>query len=453
LAIIQISVYLQKLYFKIMLLEYKFENFKSFKELSTLSMIGVRSFKEHEPDNTINFENIKILKSAAIYGNNASGKSNLVNGLLKMKQFVKSSFRDALIEESDIQVEKFLLSSATEKSASKFEVIFIHNKIKYRYGFEIDEKQIVSEWLTHTTTKEVPLFERNLNDFKINKSSFKEGLGLESKTRSNVLFLSLVAQFNGEISKVVIDWFNRINFISGLQDVGYAFYTIEKLKEDDNFNKWVSLVIKSLEISNITIEETDFNEDDLLEILKAKNNHALKSLFDAQKKIKRGDAKRIQISTWHKKYDENNLLIDTIPFDFEDQESEGTKKFINLLGPWYDTLKNGKLLIIDELDSRLHSHITKKLINLFHKYNKRDAQLIFTSHDISLLDKELFRRDQIWFTEKDQFGSSQLYSLADFKTEDVRKTSSYFKNYSNGKYGAIPYLEIDENLIDLIYND
>jgi len=367
-----------------MLIEYNFENFKSFKELNTLSMIGVRSFKEHEPDNIINLEKYKILKSAAIYGNNASGKSNLVKGLQIMKQFVKFSFRDALLDESNIKVENFLLNTKTEKFASQFEVTFIYNKIKYRYGYKIDSKIILNEWLFHTTTKEVPLFERNLNEYKINKSSFKEGVNLESKTKTNVLFLSLVAQFNGEISNNVINWFNNVNFISGFQDVGYGIYTIKKLKNDVNFKKWLSLIIKTLEISNITIEEIEFKEEDINKIIKKTNDKSLANFFDALNKIKQVENKKIQISTWHKKYDKNNLLVDTIPFDFENQESEGTKKFIYLLGPWYDTLKNGKILIVDELDSRLHTHLTKKLIELFHKYNKRHSQLIFTSHDSSL---------------------------------------------------------------------
>lgn len=415
-------------------------------------MIGVRSFKEHEPDNIINFEKYKILKSAAIYGNNASGKSNLVKGLQIMKQFVKFSFRDALIDEGNIKIENFLLNTNSEKFASQFEVTFIYNKIKYRYGFKIGSNIILNEWLFHTTTKEVPLFERNLNEYKINKSSFKEGVNLESKTKTNVLFLSLVAQFNGEISNNVINWFNNVNFISGLQDVGYGIYTIKKLKNDVNFKKWLSLIIKTLEISNITIEEIELKEEDINKITKKTNDKSLANFFDALNKLKQVENKKIQISTWHKKYDKNNLLVDTIPFDFENQESEGTKKFIHLLGPWYDTLKNGKILIVDELDSRLHTHLTKKLIEFFHKYNKRHSQLIFTSHDTSILDKDLLRRDQIWFTEKDQFGSSQLYSLADFKTENVRKTSSYYKNYLNGKYGAISFFDIDNHLIELLYS-
>lgn len=436
-----------------MLIEYRFKNFKSFKELNTLSMIGVRSFKEHEPDNIFNNGKLKILKTAAVYGNNASGKSNLVVGLQTMKTFVKSSFRDALIKESNFQIENFLLNEETEKLSTQFEIVFIHNDVKYRYGFEINKKQILSEWLFHTTTKEVPLFEREINEFKINKSSFKEGVNLESKTRPDVLFLSLVAQFNGKISNNVINWFNNLNFISGIQDTGYGIYTIEKLKNDINFKKWLSLIINTLEISNITTEETEIKKEEFDKIIGKTKDKSVANFIDALTKLKNTGNTMLQISTWHKKYDNNNLLIDTIPFDFERQESEGTKKFIHLLGPWYDTLKNGKILIVDELDSRLHTQLTKKLIELFHKYNKRNSQLIFTSHDISLLDKNLLRRDQIWFTEKDQFGASQLYSLADFKTEDVRKTSSYFKNYMNGKYGATSTFDIADNLIELLYNE
>lgn len=431
-----------------MLLEYNFKNYKSFKDLNTLSMLAVRSFKEHKSKNIIEFGKDKILKTAVVYGNNASGKSNLINGLQIMKQFIKSSFRDALMKETIISVEKFLLNTECEDTVSSFEVIFIQNNIKYRYGFELQEKIIVREWLYHTTTKETRLFFRQKGEFIINKSSFKEGLNLDSKTRENVLFLSLVAQFNGTISNNVIQWFNKVNIISGINDNGYAIYTIDKLRNDKNFKKWLSLIIKTLEISNITIDEMEIEEEEINKFSSA-NNEDLKNISKQREPI-REQVKRLQISTWHKKYDKDNLLIETIPFNFESQESEGTKKFIHLLGPWFDTLKNGKILIIDELDSRLHTHLTKKLIELFNEFNKNEAQLIFTSHDTALLDKEIFRRDQIWFTEKDQFGISSLYSLADFKTENVRNTSSFFKNYLNGKYGAISFFDIGEDLVELL---
>ncbi len=437
-----------------MLLEYNFKNFKSFKDLNTLSMIGVKSFKEHEPDNIINVNNDKILKTAVIYGNNASGKSNLVKGLQSMKEMVKSSFRDALLEKnSSFQIEKFLLNTEAENSPSLFEVIFIYENIKYRYGFEIGNKAVLKEWLYYTSSKETPLFVRENNKYTINKTSFKEGINLEKKTRENVLFLSLVAQFNGKISNKIIEWFNKVNFISGIHDRGYGLYTIHKLKNDVKFNKWMSLILNHLEISNITIDEVDYNEEEFESLINKSDDEKLKNFIVALNNLKGDNTKKIQISTWHKKFDNNNLLVDTIPFDLEKQESEGTKKFINLLGPWYDTLINGKILVVDELDSRLHTQLTKNLIELFHKHNNNSSQLIFTSHDVNLLDKDIFRRDQIWFVEKDQFGASQLYSLADFKAESVRKTSSFSKNYLNGKYGATSYFKIKDNIAKLLTDE
>jgi AAA15 family ATPase/GTPase len=416
-------------------------------------MIGVKSFKEHEPDNIISIEKEKILKTAVVYGNNASGKSNLVKGLQSMKEMVKSSFRDALIEkDSTFQTEKFLLNTETEKAPSLFEVIFIYENTKYKYGFEVGNNTILKEWLYYTSTKETPLFIRERNNYKINKTSFKEGINLDKKTRENVLFLSLVAQFNGTISNKIIEWFNNVNFISGIHDKGYGIYTINKLKNDKNFNKWLSLILNHLEISNITIEEVDFKEEELNEIIDKTDDEKLKNFITALNKLG-NQTKKIRISTWHKKYNNNNLLVDTIPFDLEKQESEGTKKFINLLGPWYDTLKKGKILIVDELDSRLHTQLTKNLIELFHVHNNNSAQLIFTSHDVNLLDKDIFRRDQIWFIEKDQFGSSQLYSLADFKAERVRKTSSFSKNYLNGKYGATSYFKLKDSITKLLTDE
>lgn len=129
-----------------------------------------------------------------------------------------------------------------------------------------------------------------------------------------------------------------------------------------------------------------------------------------------------------------------MPFDFESQESEGSKKIINFLGPIYDTISKGNILIADEMDSRLHSLLTIMIVNFFHEHNLNNAQLIFVSHDINLLKKDYFRRDQIWFTEKNEYGETDLYSLIEYKEVHVRKDAAFDKNYLNGKYGAIPFL-------------
>lgn len=437
-----------------MLIEFNIENFLSFKDLTTLSMVAAKSFKEHQDSHVIEAgNNLSLLKSAIIYGNNASGKSNLLEAMGFMKQFVLNSFRDALSEnnESKFPLEKFALNRQTEQESSFFEITFIHQETKYRYGFEIDYDKIVAEWLFHTTSKEVYLFKRDFQKIEINKSAFKEGLGKEEDVKENVLFISLLATLGKETSSNVVNWFKKFNFVNGIHDRGHKRYTIDKLKSDKQFFNWVLHFVKYLDIANLSTTEEVVSEIDLETLKEKGKDEEIINLLTGIQKIQAKQPKRDRLITYHRKYDERNVLIDTISFDFDKQESEGTKKLLYLLGPWYDTLQNSKVLIIDELDSRLHSHLTLRLIDFFHHFNKSNAQLICAVHDISLLNKDVFRRDQIWFVEKNQFGASELVSLGDFKTDKVRNKSAFGKNYLDGKYGAIPYFDIDEKLIDLLY--
>lgn len=437
-----------------MLIEFNIENFLSFKDYTSLSMVAAKSFKEYKESHLIKKEgNINLLKSAIIYGNNASGKSNLLEAMGFMKQTVLNSFRDALMENNEhkFPLEKFALNTQTLEDSSFFEIIFIHNQRKYRYGFEIDYDRIIAEWLFHTTTKEVYLFKRDLQKIEINKSAFKEGLGKEEDVKENVLFLSLLATFGKGISTSIVEWFKSLSFVNGIHDRGHKRYTIDKLKSDKQFFNWVLHFVKYLEIANLATTEEDLDEINW-DMLKEKGkDEEIINLFTSIQKIQSKQPKRDQLITYHRKYDSNNVLVDTVPFKFDKQESDGTKKILYLLGPWYDALQNGKVLIIDELDSRLHSHLTLRLIDFFHRFNQTNAQLICAVHDISLLNKETYRRDQIWFVEKNQFGASELVSLGDFKTDTVRNKSAFAKNYLEGKYGAIPYFEIDEKLNELLY--
>lgn len=439
-----------------MIIEFSVENFLSFKDLTTLSMVKAKSFKEHNDTHTFQIDSkLSLLKSAIIYGNNASGKSNLLEAMGFMKGTVINSFRDALMDNNErkFPLEKFILSSKTENESSFFEIVFINNNVKYRYGFEIDDNKIIAEWLFHTTSKEVYLFKRELQNIQINKSSFEEALSKEKDVKENVLFLSLLATLGKETSSSIVEWFKKFNFVNGIHDRGHKRYTIDKLKSDKNFFNWVLHFIKYLEISSLSTTEEDVNDIDL-EVLKEKEkDEEIINLLTSIHKIQSKQPKRDQLITYHRKYDENNILIDTVPFNFDKQESEGTKKLLYLLGPWFDTLQNGKVLLVDELDSRLHSHLTLRLIDFFHKFNTNHAQLICAVHDISLLNKETFRRDQIWFVEKNQFGASELVSLGDFKTDKVRNKSAFDKNYLDGKYGAIPYFNIDEKLNQLLYGE
>jgi len=224
-----------------MLIEFSIENFLSFKDLTTLSMVVAKSFKEHQDSHLIRTGgNLNLLKTAVIYGNNASGKSNLLEAMGFMKQTVLNSFRDALMENNErkFPLEKFALNTQSEKETSFLRFHSFHKETKYRYGFEIDYDKIVSEWLFHTTSKEVYLFKRDLQNIEINKSAFKEGLGKEEDVKENVLFLSLLATLGKEISTNIVDWFKKFNFVNGIHDRGHKRYTIDKLKSDKQFFNW-----------------------------------------------------------------------------------------------------------------------------------------------------------------------------------------------------------------------
>ena len=188
-----------------MLIEFSVENFRCFKDLTTISMVAAKSFKEHQDTHVIDTgRNMNLLKSSVIYGNNGSGKSNLLSAMGFMKLTVLNSFRDALMEngEKKFPLETFALNTKTEKESSFFEISFFHKAVKYRYGFELDFDKVVAEWLYHTTSKEVYLFKRDLQNIEINKSAFKEGLGKEEDLKENVLFLSLLATLGKETSPI-----------------------------------------------------------------------------------------------------------------------------------------------------------------------------------------------------------------------------------------------------------
>jgi AAA15 family ATPase/GTPase len=426
------------------LIDYTFKNILSFKDQALFSMVAVKSFKEFENINSISQNGYALLKSAALYGNNASGKSNFIKSIHIMKQLVLNSFRDALSEkESPGQWgQPFLLDTYSSDAPSEFEVTFIADEIRYRYGFHILKNTIQYEYLYAVPgQREVNYFIREGTHFQINKSSFREGLGLEDKTRENVLFLSLLSQFNGKISSSIIEWFKNIKIISAMNDFGYSTYTISRLHKDAAFRQWMIKMLRFLEISNMSIEESELSPGEKAELTERLKDPG----------IALGKGLKLNVSTWHNVYDRDKLLADSVSFDLNTQESEGTKKFIYMLGPLYDTLKYGRVLFIDEFDSRFHPHLSRQLFHLFHTEENRRAQLITVVHDVSVMDRELLRRDQIWFIEKDQYGASKLYSLADFKTELVRNTSSYSKNYLQGKYGAVSEFQVNESITDGLY--
>jgi AAA15 family ATPase/GTPase len=413
-----------------MLIEFRVKNFLSFKDVVTFSMVAA-SISGHEDNNVFPVNKLKLLKSSVLYGANASGKSNLLKAMGFMRWLVLNSSKEMQATEP-IEVEHFRLSTETEKKPSLFEISFICDQKKYRYGFEIDKNRVHSEWLFFVPSRqEAKLFIRENNEITPGVKYFEEGKGLENKTRPNALFLSVVAQFNGEISTKILEWFRDFKNISGIDDKYYMGFTIDQL-EDERFKKKFLKYLKIADfgINHVNVEKSKVKISELPERLK---------LILSGKALDIEELEEVSMSVVHPKYDKNSNPIFTEAFDLEDDESEGTKKFFGLLGPLIDTLNRGSVLIIDELDARLHPFITRFIIKLFNskQTNPKNAQLIFATHDTNLLTNKLFRRDQIWFTERDKYGATDLYSLVEYK---VRKDSSFEKDYIQGKYGAIPFI-------------
>ena len=442
-----------------MLIEFSVSNYLSIKEAITFSMVASNAVKELEsPTEGVNnvFWDItnknKYLKSAVVYGANGSGKSNLVSAIGFYRRFILSSSNDSQADD-EIKTIPFLLSTQTENTPSSFEMVFVIDTIRFRYGFEATKKTVTSEWLfgfdTENSNKESSYFTREYQVIKVFNKNFKEGKGLENKTRPNALFLSTVAQLNGEVSNKIQNWLKtNIIVISGLEDATTG-YTIGRLQDQKEFRKKIINFFKiiNLGIEDIKIEATALDNLSKISPKKREDEKIAALIQELKKELKErmkkgGDAKDITINAFHNKFNEANKLIDTIALDFE-LESKGTQKLFGLLGPWFDTLEEGKILIVDELDSRLHTKLTAELLKIFQSsINTKNAQLIFASHDTNLLRNDLFRRDQIWFTEKDNTGSTDLYSLVEYKINQatsVRNDASFEKDYLIGKYGAIPY--------------
>lgn len=422
-----------------MLIQFSIANYEAIKSKMTLSLVASNYDKSRETDNTFPFDKFgfRLLKSAVIYGANASGKTKFLESFGFFKEFILNSSKESQANES-IEVTPFKFNSQTEKQPSFFEMSFIYKNELYRYGFEVSQKEVNSEWLYYRPkTKEIELFYREKQAFDLH-DTFKVGNNLvkNKMVRENALLLSVCAQFNDPISKKIFAWLNTLQLISGVQEEGYEGFTISQIQNFGKKEKILNFLRNAdLGIEDFIIEEVDFN-----------NLH--KSMSEKQKEalISQKEKPKIysDVITFHKKYDGKQNLKGLSSLSMDENESSGTRKYFALAGPIIETLEEGDTLIIDELDAKLHPILVQNIVALFNSKitNPKNAQLIFNTHDTNLLSSDIFRRDQIWFTEKNKFGEAELFSLSDIKKNDskVRNDEDYEKNYIQGKYGAIPYI-------------
>jgi AAA15 family ATPase/GTPase len=418
-----------------MLLEFSVGNYLSFRERKTLNLVA-SSISDYKETNTISSERHTLLKGAVIYGANASGKSNFIRAMSTMKKIVMLSFSQSSTKE--LGVTPFLLNTETEKSPSYFEVLFEILGTRYRYGFEVTDKEVVGEWLYESKKNaEKFLFIREKDGIEVSPS-YKEAENLESKTRDNALFLSVIDQFNGVVAKRIMNWFDNFITISGLTHENYELVTF-KMLDQKNTAEILGDFYDQLDLGfdGLSVDKEKFNPKRIPE-------DTPEALVKLLVKDLEG-AFRFKIKTLHKKYDKDNKKVGEVEFDMRSQESAGTNKMFNISGPIFDVLQNGGVLVVDELDSSLHPLMTLAITRLFNskKDNSKNAQLIFSTHDTNLFSYGKYRRDQIYFVEKDKYGASDLYSLVEYREEDgtkVRKDRSFENDYIEGRYGAIPYI-------------
>jgi len=420
-----------------MIIEFSIKNYRSIREMQTLSMIAAPIKSKYSELDTNNVfpvsDKLSLLKSAAIYGANGSGKSNLVKALITMLVFIRDSFKNDQIGKRII--EPFALNTESQSEPTFFQLVFLCDNTRFRYGFEVFRNHVKNEWLFGTPGKsETYYFTREETTIKINENKFAEGKDLADKTSENNLFLNVTKAFNGKISRKIFDFFSdKIAISSGINDNLFRQTTLSMLKKQET--KDLILTMLNLadfgiqDVNNKKITPDDLPENSPEELLKIVNKGNLEFVL-SKRPVFNGNGEE------HGSRD----------FMMEEQESAGTCKFFNYSGVVVDAFLEGMTLILDEFDARLHPLLTKKIVEMFNSptINKHGAQLIFVTHDTNLLDNSLLRRDQIYFTEKNKKQETVLYSLADFR--GVRNDASYKKDYISGKYGAIPFLGDFEKL-------
>ena len=402
-----------------MLIRFSFKNFKSFKNENCLDMEAT-SLKEHEY-NVTKTENGEYLKVSAIYGANASGKTNVLQAFDYMKKRIlvsDDSKKNSPIDEENIY--SFMINN--DPIALEVEILVKNNKI-YKYGFEVLKDTIISEWLFEKrVNKFYAIFERENNNVSMKPNKISDLVNIDERT----LFLNIYSKIdrNNEDFSNVYDWFVNSMYLD-LGNPNFERFINNrvslKILSDENYKKELLKFIKTFDSGIEGIRTTP----DSLEAVKSNNG-----IIDIEV-LHRGE----------------NGELKALPFYLE---SNGTRKMFHLFDFFMDALKNGMVLFIDELDAKLHPLLTRYIINLFHnsQTNIGNGQLIYSTHDTVNLNKETFRRDEIWFAEKDKDGISEIYALSDYILEDdknagkkVRNDATYNKDYLTGRYGAIPVLE------------
>lgn len=413
-----------------MLLMFKVKNYTSFKNESVLDMRAT-AYVQHPSHVIPQNENESLLKATAIYGANASGKSNLIAAMFFFEQYIFSQFInkketddfETIESQGKIKLEPFLLSDNCSET-SEFDIIFVRNNKKIQYGFECTAKEVLAEWLFIDEKK---VFERTGTDLSLG-SKYQKQLGSYKKTPAERLYIAVLDYFlEGDVKSAILgdfisfftedyNVFTEILFESTVKRLAGSIMLSKKLVSDKAFREKVEHYLRLIDVG--------------IKRLDIKTETVANGRTGKKKKEK-------VVRTVHDIFDDNGNAVGEKTFDLQ-QESTGTLRFLAYIQNIIDMISSGGVFIVDELSARLHPLLTKLIVDIFCSSQNEKAQLIFTTHDISLLNYNQFRRDEIVFVDKNERGESTLYALSDLK---VREDATFSKDYLQGKYGAIPILK------------
>lgn len=417
-----------------MLIEFTIKNFKSFRDETVFSLIAAgydKESREYENVVTVPKFDLRILRSAIVYGGNASGKSKFFEAFEFMQELVLRSVEMSWLPNA-LENLHFNLDTISGSSPTEFEAIFIHNDKLFRYGFALLNGRVEKESLSiRLHKKEMPVFTREGNSYTTHRSYFKQGKLVISRNlvRENALCLTVAAMYNDEIALEAVGWFRNVFSFSGVNLENPMNLTMNMLHDPLKKEKILALLSAAdLGIEDIILTRTGMNgQKDLVAEELHRYAPSYADLF-------------LDIKTVHRRFSHDGTSGSTVNFSMDADESAGTRKFFAIVGPILTALEKGLPVVVDELDAGLHPRLVYRLVELFNSpdSNPNNAQLIFNSQTTHLLSTDLFRRDQIWFVEKGMRGVSKLFSLIEIK---VRKTDKFEENYLDGRYGGVPYLE------------
>lgn len=421
-----------------MLIDFSVTNYRSILERQTLSMAASSYFKELETLNTFDVgladKVPRLLRSTVLYGPNASGKSTLIQALHFVQDSVLNSQKESQAGDV-IDTVPFKLMAESRAADSAFEVTFVEQGVRYEYGFCCNRERFTEEWLFAYPLGRAQKWFHRVFDTAAGKDVYKFSKSFEgdrkrqdwkAQTRSNALFFSTAIQLNNEQLKPAFAWFQqRLKVLCSAQNLAVG-YTVDRCKDKAIKSRVIEFINSAdLSIADIRLDELLFSTEMLPKKLPV-------AVRDELVRGMTGKKMPARVTFIHK----DIQTQEAIEFD-EGEESDGTRALFAFAGPWLDVTDNERVLVVDELDTSLHPLLVHNLVKRLH-HNNSKAQLIFTTHDTTLLSQKLLRRDQVWFMEKDASRATRLYPLSDFSP---RENEAVERGYLNGRYGGIPFLK------------